>query len=262
VRNLVYLLLLPVGAYVAICLLLFAGQRSHIYFPVRESHPAGAQAIRMQGAGADLKVWVVRRPGPRAILYFGGNAEDVAYNLGAFTGAFPGHSIYLVNYRGYGGSSGEPTESGLTSDAVAVFDELAGQHSAISVIGRSLGSGVAVHLASVRGVRRLVLVTPFDSLVNVARAHFRYFPVSLLMRDRYDSGRLVPSIRAPVLIIIASNDEIIPRARSDALVAAFGPSRARVTVLDGVGHNDIDGRPQYLESIAEFLGDGVTGGNH
>jgi len=262
VRSLVYLLLLPVGVYVLICLLLFVGQRSHIYYPVRESNPAGAQSIRLQGAGADLKVWVVRRPGPRAIIYFGGNAEDVVYNLEGFTAAFPGHSIYLVNYRGYGGSGGEPTESGLTSDAVAVFDELARRHSSISVIGRSLGSGVAAHLASKRDVRRLVLVTPFDSLVNVARAHFSYFPVSLLMRDRYDSGRLVPSIRTPVLIIIAANDEIIPRARSDALVAAFGPSRARVTVLDDVGHNDLDGRPQYLESIAEFLGDDVTGDNH
>ncbi|HUG03391.1 MAG TPA: alpha/beta hydrolase [Steroidobacteraceae bacterium] len=260
-RNLVYLLLLPVGAYVVICLLLFAGQRSHIYYPVRESNPEGAQYIRMQGAGADLKVWVVRRPGPRAIIYFGGNAEDVAYNLGGFAAAFPGHSLYLVNYRGYGGSSGEPTESGLTSDAVAVFDEVTEQHSVISVIGRSLGSGVAAHLASVRDVHRLVLVTPFDSLVNVAGAHFRYFPVSLLMRDRYDAGRLVPSIRAPVLIIIAANDEIIPRARSDALAAAFGPARARVTVLEDVGHNDIDGRPQYLESVAEFLGDGVNRGN-
>ena len=257
-RNLVYLLLLPVGAYVVICILLFTGQRSHIYFPVPESNPAGAQSVRMQGAGADLKVWVVRRPGPRALLYFGGNAEDVAYNLESFTAAFPGHSIYLVNYRGYGGSGGEPTQTGLTADAVAVFDELARQHSAISVIGRSLGSGVAVHLASVRDVHRLVLVTPYDSLVNVARAHFRYFPVSLLMRDRYDSGRLAPSIRAPVLLIVAGKDEIISRARSDALKAAFGPTRARVTVLDGAGHNDIDGRPQYLESIAEFLGDGVN----
>jgi hypothetical protein len=261
VRNLVYLLLLPVGAYILMCLLLFAGQRSHIYYPVRESNPAGAQSIRLQVTGANLKVWVVRRPGPRAILYFGGNAEDVAYNLAAFTAAFPGHSIFLVNYRGYGGSSGEPTESGLTADAVAVFDELARRHSAISVIGRSLGSGVAAYLASVRDVRRIVLVTPFDSLVNVARAHFRYFPVSLLMLDRYDAGRLAPSIRAPVLIIIAARDEIIPRARSDALAAAFGPARARVTVLKDVGHNDIDGSPQYLESIAEFLGDGVNGGN-
>jgi pimeloyl-ACP methyl ester carboxylesterase len=101
-------------------------------------------------------------------------------------------------------------------------------------------------------------VTPFDSLVNVARAHFRYFPVSLLMRDRYDSGRLASSIRAPVLLIVAGNDEIIPRARSDALMAAFGPSRARVMVLDGVGHNGLDGRPEYLESIADFLGDGVN----
>jgi hypothetical protein len=261
VRNLVVLLLLPAGAYVLLCILLVAGQRSHIYYPVRESYPAGARSMRLQTGSVDLKIWVVRRPGPRAIVYFGGNAEDVAFNLEPFSAAFPDHSVYLVNYRGYGGSSGEPTESGLKSDAVAVFDDLRKRHAEISVIGRSLGSGVASHVASVRDVRRLVLVTPFDSLVNVARAHFRFFPVSLMMRDRYDSRRLAPSIRAPVLIVVAGADEIIPRARSDALAAAFGPARARVTVLDAVGHNDIDGRPQYLESIAEFLNDGMTGGS-
>ncbi len=194
-RNLVILLLLPVGAYALLCILLFTGQRSHIYFPVPESNPAGVRSMRLQSGDADLKIWFVQRPGPRAIVYFGGNAEDVAYNMAGFSAAFPDHSLYLVNYRGYGGSSGEPTEAGLTSDAVSIFDQLRLRHPEISVIGRSLGSGIAVHLASLRDVRRLVLVTPFDSLVNVAREHFRYFPVSLLMRDRYESVRRVPSIR-------------------------------------------------------------------
>jgi hypothetical protein len=256
VRNPVILLvLLPGGAYLLICILLFAVQRSHIYFPVPESNPAGAQFMRLQSGGADLKIWFVPRSGPRAIVYFGGNAEDVAINLPAFTAAFPGHSLYLTNYRGYGGSSGEPTESALLADAVAIFDRVRERHPDISVIGRSLGSGVAAHVASVRNIRRLVLVTPFDSLVNVAREHYRWFPVRLLMRDRYDSLSRVPLIRAPVLIVIAGADEIIPRARSDALAKAFGPRQSRVTVLDGVGHNSLDGRPQYLESIAEFLVD-------
>ena len=252
-RNLAILLLLPVAAYLLLCLLLFIGQRSHIYYPVPESNPAGAQSMRLQTGAADLKVWVVARPGPRAILYFGGNGEDVARSLTGFEAVFPGHSLYLVNYRGYGGSSGRPTEAGLQSDAIVLFDHLRQRHADMAVIGRSLGSGVAVHLASERPVGRLVLVTPFDSLVAVAREHFRYFPVSLLMRDRYDSASRVPAVRAPVLIVVAGSDELVSRARSDALAAAFGGARPRVIRIEGAGHNEIDGYAQYLESIAEFL---------
>jgi uncharacterized protein len=256
VRNLAFLLLLSAGAWLLVCILLFANQRSHIYYPVPESSSTIARSMRLQNGGEDLKIWVMPRPGPRAILYFGGNAEDVAYSLEGFSKAYPSHSLYLINFRGYGGSSGRPTENGLQDDALAVFDQVHELHPRISVIGRSLGSGVATYLASLREVDRLVLVTPFDSLVKVAGEHFPWLPVALLMRDRYDSASRASSIRAPVLIVIAGADEIIPRARSDALAAAFVPAQVRVTVLDGAGHNEIDSRPQYLESIAEFLCDG------
>lgn len=253
-RNLLILLLLPLLAYLALCALMFFGQRSQIYFPVRESNPPGAAAMRLAtDDGADLKIWVVPRAGPRALVYFGGNAEDVAGNLAAFTSAFPGHSLYLVNYRGYGGSTGSPSEAGLQADAAAIFDHLRGRHPEISVVGRSLGSGVAIHLASIRDVHRLVLVTPFDSLVNVAREHFRYLPVGWLMRDRYESVRRVPAIRARTLVVIAGADEIIPRARSAALVAAFPVQQIQAQVLEGATHNGIDQMSQYLERIGEFL---------
>lgn len=255
-RNLIILLLLPVGAYVLLCLLLFAGQRSHIYYPVRESEPPGAKSMRLRNGDVDLKIWVVSRPGPKAILYFGGNAEDVGQNRSAFSSAFPEHSLYLVNYRGYGGSGGHPSESGLRSDALAIFDELAARHAEMIVVGRSLGSGVAVQLASARPVARLVLVTPFDSLVAVAAEQFPYLPVSWLMRDRFESADRTASISCPVLVLIAGSDEIISRARSDALVAAFRPGQVVVRVLDRAGHNGLDQDPQYLESIAEFIGYG------
>ena len=254
VRTLLFLLLLTAGAWLLLCVLLFAVQRSYIYYPVPESHPAGAQAIRLASGGAELKIWVVQRAGPKAILYFGGNGEDVAWNLPGFTAAFPGHSIYLVNYRGYGGSSGQPTEAGVRADAIAVFDHLQGRHAQIAVIGRSLGSGVATYLASARTVDRLVLVTPFDSLVNVARDRMRLFPVALLLRDRYDSAARAGTIRVPTLLVVAEQDELIARERSDALEAAFTATRVRTVLIEGAGHNDIDWRSQYLESIAEFLG--------
>ena len=241
-------------AYVALCLWLFVMQRSQIYFPVPESNPPGAQSIRVKSGDAVLKVWVVDRADPRALIYFGGNAEDVSGSLPSFAAAFPGHSLYLVNYRGYGGSTGRPSESALFADAAAIYDELRARHPEISVMGRSLGSGVAAQLASVRELQRLVLVTPYDSLVNVAREHFPLFPVALLMRDRYDSATRVRDIRAPALAVIAGADEIIPRARSEALVAGFPPSRLQVIVLQGATHNSLDLFPGYLRAVANFLG--------
>lgn len=252
-RNLLTFLLLPLLAYLGLCVLMYFGQRSQIYFPVRESSPQGAAAMRLATGGADLKIWVVARPGPQALVYFGGNAEDVAGNLSVFAAAFPAHSLYLVNYRGYGGSTGSPTETGLLDDAAAIFDQLRPRHAQISVIGRSLGTGVAIHLASIREVHRLVLVTPYDSLVNVASGHFRYLPVGWLMRDRYESVRRVAAVRAPTLVVIAGADEIIPRARSQALVAAFPVAQLEVVVLEGATHNGVDRFPQYLERIEEFL---------
>ena len=246
-------LLVPLGVYAALCVLLFFMQRSQIYFPAPESSPAGSKSFRFAGGGADLKIWVVERPGRQAILYFGGNAEDVAFNLNAFAAAFPEHSLYLVNYRGYGGSGGSPSESGLVADAIALYDHLRLRHPEISVIGRSLGSGVAVQLASIRDVRRLVLVTPFDSLVNVARAHFPYLPVGLLLRDRYDSARRVPAVNAATLVVIAGSDEIIPRASTEALVRKFPPAQVHACVLEGARHNEIDLEPQYLERLQAFL---------
>lgn len=251
-RQAFWFLLVPASLYAGLCLLLFLTQRSQIYFPVRESAAPGATPMQFAGNGATIKVWTVERPGPAALLYFGGNAEDVGASIGVFAERLPDYSLYFVNYRGYGGSSGRPSEAALVEDAIALYDRLRSTHAEISVVGRSLGSGVAVQLASVRDVRRLVLITPFDSLVNVARAHFRWLPVGLLMLDRFDSASLAPAIAADVLVVIAEADEIVPRGRSDALVDAFR-SRPRLVVLEGERHNEIDLDPRYLDGIADFL---------
>jgi hypothetical protein len=259
-RAALTLLLAPVAAYGVLCAWVFFTQRGQIYFPTPASATPGAQALWLESQGERIKVWVVERPGPRALLYFGGNAEDVAGNVEAFAQAFPDRSLYLVNYRGYGGSSGQPSEAGLVADALTVFDYVQREQPAVAVMGRSLGSGVAVQLASARPVERLVLVTAYDSLVNVARGYFRWLPVGLLMRDRYESARQGPQVSAPVLVVIAGEDEIIPRERSDALTAAFAPGQARVVVVPHVGHNTLDLSPLYLGSVGEFVAATVSDG--
>ncbi len=251
-RQVLLLLLVPAGLFAGFCLLMFFTQRSQVFFPVRESTAPGATPTWFAVDGAEIKIWTIARPGPAALIYFGGNAEDVGASIGRFADLLPEHSLYFVNYRGYGGSTGEPSERALVGDAIALHDHLRTRHEEIHVLGRSLGSGVAAQLAGERDVRRLVLVTPFDSLVDVARAHYPWMPVGLLMRDRFDSASREASIASEALFVIAGDDEIIPRARSDELVRAFrgGP---RVVILEGARHNGIDLDPRYLDEVATFL---------
>jgi pimeloyl-ACP methyl ester carboxylesterase len=247
-----------VVAYVLLCAWVYATQRARIYFPTPPTSEAPrAQALWVDSSGERIKVWAVPRPGSSAVLYFGGNAEDVAGNIDRFAEMFPDRSLFFVNYRGYGGSSGRPSEAGLRDDAIAIFDHVRRSHTGIAVIGRSLGSGVAVHLASSRPVERLVLVTAFDSLVNVARVYFRWLPVGILLEDRYDSAALAREVTAPVLVVIAGEDEIIPRARSQSLAAAFATGQAEVVVVPGVGHNTLDLSPAYLGAVRVFLRGGA-----
>lgn len=253
-------------AYAALVALMLFNQRSQVYFPTPAVEAVrGAERLVVAAAdGVGLRAWVAGTgrsdPGAPVLLYFGGNAEDVADNAGAFAQAFPGFAIHLVHYRGYGGSAGAPSEPALVADAVAVHDAVrrARPQASIAVMGRSLGSGVAVQLAAARpDLEALVLVTPFDSLVEVARGHFPWLPVSLLMTERYESAALVRAgrVRTRALLVIADDDEIVPPARAEALLEALRAAGVPVQVvrLAGASHNAIDLDPRYLESVARFL---------
>lgn len=258
-RTLLTLIAAAGLAYVSLCAWLFATQRSQIYFRTPESNAPGASALWLDHQGLRLKVWAMERPGPRAVLYFGGNAEDVAMSLPELQITSPDWSLYLMNYRGYGGSEGAPTEAGLYSDALALFDHVRARHAEVAVMGRSLGSAVAVHVASEREVERLVLITPFDSFVSVGEAHFPVFPVRWLLRDRHDAASRAGRVRAPVLAVIAGEDEIIPRASAQALVSAFAPGQVRTVLLEGAQHNTASLARGYLTAIRSFMADGEGG---
>jgi uncharacterized protein len=186
------------------------------------------------------------RPGPRALLYFGGNAENVAWSLPEFAGVFPEHSLYLLHYRGYGESTGKPSERAIHADALALFDRVHAAHPEVVVVGRSLGAAVAVRLASLRPVDRLVLVTPFDSLARIAARHYPFFPVRWLLKDRYEAWRDAQRVSAPTLLLVAEHDEIAPRVHAEALFAQFPPGVARLEVVAGAGHNTISDSLEYL----------------
>ncbi|MDP5191445.1 alpha/beta hydrolase [Rheinheimera baltica] len=223
------------AGYCLLCLLLYLLQRQLIYYPVAAQLPP-TEPLVLQQAGATVLVSQQPRDSSQALLYFGGNAEDVSVSLPEFAAAFPDHGIYLMHYRGYGGSSGKPSEQALVADALALLDQLQNKHSDITVIGRSLGSGVAVQLAAQREVAQLVLITPFDSLSALAQRQFPLFPVKWLLKDTYNSVAYAPAISSPTLILVAAQDEIIGRAHSEALYQAITPGFATLQSYSG-SHN-------------------------
>ena len=239
--------------YLGLCVFLYIAQRSFLYQPAAETIGTDAEELRIDSAGVSIKIWHFNPKNSRAIIYFGGNAENVYWNVPAFREIFPDFSVYLVNYRGYGGSSGTPSETALYKDAVSIFDRLASKHESISLIGRSLGTGVATYLASVRPVEKMVLVTPFDSVVSVARRGYPIFPVSLFLKDRYDSYGRAASIKSATLVIIAENDEIILRESSDRLVSAFKSTDVLVEIIDDATHNSIGNTSLYWKLLNDFL---------
>lgn len=252
-RVILYAALLAAAVYVLICALLYAAQDRLLYLPTPEVAHPGVPALRLRHAAATLKVWELHGAARPALLYFGGNAEDVGANIADFDAAFPGRAVYLVNYRGYGGSTGRPSEGALICDAEAIYDSLRAHHEPIAVIGRSLGSGVAVALAASRPVERLILVTPFDSIANVAADHFPWLPVRMLIRDRYDSLQRIGSVRSSTLVVVAEHDEVVLRARSDALIAALAPALRQTHLVPGATHNDVSAYPDYYPALREFL---------
>jgi pimeloyl-ACP methyl ester carboxylesterase len=244
-RTIPIILITVTILYLFLCTILFFFQRSLIYFPQPASN-RDAPTITLPVP--DARVLVSTRPknAPRAVLYFGGNAEDVSLSVPAFSDAFPDAALYLLHYRGYGGSSGAPSEAALVADALTLFDYAHASHPNITVIGRSLGSGVAVYVASRRPVERLVLVTPFDSLQDIAAAQYPFIPVRWFLRDKFESWRYAPNVTAPTRIIAAAGDEIIPRESTNLLLSRFKPGQASLTVLPGTGHNTISFSPRYL----------------
>jgi len=247
------LLAVVASAYAVFCMALFAFQRSLIYFPQPREIRASQSTMILPVEDAELVVTVRPHAGSKAIVYFGGNAEDVSLNLPSFEKAFPDHALYLLHYRGYGGSSGAPSEEAIQHDALTLFDKVRGEHPDIAVIGRSLGTGVAVRLSSQRSASHLILVTPYDSLQEIAADQFPYAPIKWLLRDKFDSGKYASNITIPTAIIAAENDEVIPSTSTKKLFERFGKGVASMKVIPATGHNTISNSSEYLAAIQVAL---------
>ena len=189
------------------------------------------------------------------VLAFMGNADNANNYFDKVAGTKS--AWFLVNYRGYAEQAGSPSEKVLKADALQWYDQLK-KHPQINnkkifVLGRSLGTGLAVYVAAQRSVAGVVLITPYDTLINVAQKKYPFYPVKWLLNTEMDSLSLAPKINVPALFLVAGKDNIIPRYHADALYAAWGASSLWREFSD-MGHNDLSLHPMFWFCINEFVG--------
>ncbi len=242
--------------YLALTGFMYATQRSLQYFP-QQSVRAGfeeparfgldgfaAESIKTAD-GETLRAWLAMPPKPEAplILYLHGNAGtlgDRAERFGVFHQE--GFGVLVLSWRGYGGSSGSPSETGFVEDgraAMRFLQQMGVPASRVILFGESLGSGVATQLAANPDTSPLAIVleAPFTSAADVARTHYWFLPVGLLMKDQYRSIDFAAKVTAPVFVFHGTDDRVVPHALGKRLTEAFAGPKEFLS-MDGNGHID------------------------
>lgn len=247
-----------ITVYIVLMLILFLAQRSLLYYPTPAPFGDTGSGITLNSNGIELRIETTNVEAQSAILYFGGNAESAFQSIQHMQAVLGNNALYFMNYRGYGGSEGKPTESGLYQDALALYDYAAQRHKHIRLIGRSLGTGVVTYVASQRNVEQIVLISPYDSITAVAAGHYPIFPVKWLIKDKYDSYNRAHQIACPSLILAAKADRVVPLKHTLRLVDAMSASQKTVRLFDGVDHNSLDMASGFDAAISDFI---ATGSN-
>lgn len=261
VAGLVSMLWLGLSAAMA------ANQRKLVFNPVikREvDHPRSSghrtrQVVIRASDGTRLAGWLMtpQVPGPHpGIVYFGGRSEEVSWVARDAGRLFPNMAVLAVNYRGYGNSHGDPDEQHMVDDGRMLFDWLAARNHVdekrVAVVGRSLGSGVAVQVAMQRPVHSVVLITPYDSILAIAKRRFRAMPIDYILRHRFESIKYAPSLMAPTFVLRAASDDIVPHSHTDLLVQKLGRLHAD-EIVPGSDHMNIPYLDATQERVAAFL---------
>lgn len=241
--------------YVGICVALYFSQSKLIFPSNMVGLTTGSPRIKINSDDGATEVLVVEKNARCDVLYFGGNAEGVDLSLAPLSKTFAQCNVLAMVYRGYSAIPGEPSQHALFTDALALYHLRINNHPErrFILVGRSLGAAVATYLAAQVPVEQLVLVTPFDSLSHLVQQKFPWIPTHWLLKFPFPSDQYAQSIKVPVHIILAEEDEIIPAENSLLLFEAFKSTKPHLTRLERVGHNTIDEHPRYLSELGRLL---------
>jgi uncharacterized protein len=251
--------------YALIALAAYLGQRRLMYFPDR-AHTLPAQVglvgveerVLKMPDGARVIAWYGKaRAGEPTLLYFHGNAGSLANRASRIERFMAqGWGVYMMTYRGYGGGTGSPTETANVADARLAYGALVlegVEPASIVLYGESLGSGIAVRLATERTVGGLVLDAPYTSIVDVAAQAYPFLPVRLLIADRYETTKYIAQVRAPLLILHGERDAVIPVAMGREVFRLANEPK-RLAIFANGGHSDlyIDGNGA-LDAMRDWI---------
>ena len=207
--------------------------------------------------GEKIIVWhVAPQAGKPVVIFFHGNGEVIAWRVPRFRELVAdGIGLIAVSYRGYGGSSGSPSEAGLIADSEAAYKLAASLYppDRIVVWGYSLGSGVAVALASKHPVGRLILEAPFTSAADIGAAAFPYLPVRWLIKDSFHSDQRIATVRAPLLILHGEKDTVVPIRFGERLFALANEPKRMIRFPQG-DHVNLEGQG-VIKAAKDFLAD-------
>jgi len=267
-RSALWTCVWPLLAYAGYLAALALFQKRFVFNPTHADGPAAEPAdtheitpVRLALAhNKAIKGWFLRPRQGKApypsIIYYGGRSEEVSWLQGAVKW-FPNHAVLALNYRGYGESEGDPSEEGLFEDGLAQFDWLAAQSGvdpkAIVLVGRSLGTGVASYVAANRPAERVVLITPYDSLLAVARRRFWLTPLSLILRHKFKSVDYAKINMQPCLALLAEHDDVVPEEHTHRLMASWAGAKKLVRI-PSTTHLDIPYQAATLTAVATWLG--------
>ncbi len=258
---LINILIWAIFLYIALSLLLYQLRWKLIFHP-RQLNPFFANPWKEHKFAIDtqhdhLEGWFFKHPALKEnplIIYFGGNAEDITHHFETID-QFQNVSMIFISYPGYLGNRGHPSQDTIFSNALATYDYLIDKEgispSQIIPMGRSLGASVAAYLASKRTVNGLILITPFDAIMNVAKKIALFAPFTWLLYRTFDTAKYLNNVNVPPLILIAKRDEVIPTSSTQNLIRSFNRTMT-VKEIPSADHQDISTFDAFYEAINEY----------
>lgn len=252
------ILIFLLTGYLFCVLFMYFRQELFIFLPIKAKHNShdydNVIDYQLNQKNALLRGWLVNPQlvQEKLLIYYGGNAEDIFLNIEEFRDVKA--ASLFVAYRGYGPSNGTPGEAELFVDSLAVIDDIVYRYSPkkIFLIGRSLGSGVACYVAANKLIQGVILITPYDSIENIARLNYPWLPVSLFLRHRFDSMNYVARITCPLLAIYGGQDTVVPPERTENLINHIATEK-EIVLIDQADHATIDMYQEYWSAILRFI---------